>query len=718
MKLMVYDKFWDAFMNLSKTTQKKVIDFQKKFKANSKSSAIHLEPISTFKDPSLRTARIDQKYRAIIKVPESGSAYYLLWVDNHDEAMAWAENKLFQWNDTTQSVQVFTAPDTPTTSPTLPSTVSAQGKGRAAVAVAHQGEAYAYQQMGLLSEYTDEQLLQVGIPAVLLPSVKMIQTMDDLEKLESYLPTDAFENIFYLLDGANIALLIAEIAAGRTNVEDPDAQAGSSNNRRSFIELTDDAIFNEVLSGQLDKWKYYLHPSQRKLVDADFKGPVKITGGAGTGKTVAALHRFKSLAPNGTVEQPVLFTTFTNALTDNIQHLAAELDIPRDRTRICTLDSLVVELAHRYQLKESKDKVFGFGNKIRPSEVWADFLEGEVATYDKAFLMEEYEQVILYYAIQDVSSYLKVSRVGRGKPISRRQRADLWKLFDRFQAYKKTKRLYYKAEWYNEVCQYLSTHQLFPFTHAIVDELQDFSNVELRFIRSLVPEKPNDLFLVGDPFQAIYARRIHFSEAGINVRGKRSQRLRINYRTTEEIKRLAISIISETSYEDFDGGREERNGYVSLFHGLPPQYHIFKQKEEELDFIHGQLEELIQLGYFYPDIAISARTKQGLKDIEHSLHQHKLPYYTKKGASYIGHREGIALLTFHNMKGLEFKHVFLLDVNHRTAPYLFSAFEHRSSSFQARYLQSEKSLLYVAISRGIERVSISGTGQKSDWIGI
>ncbi len=91
MKLFIYDKFWDAFLKINKGTQSKVTDFISKFRTDSKSPAINLEAISTFKDQSLRTARIDQKYRAILKEVQAGELYLLVWIDNHDEAMDWAK---------------------------------------------------------------------------------------------------------------------------------------------------------------------------------------------------------------------------------------------------------------------------------------------------------------------------------------------------------------------------------------------------------------------------------------------------------------------------------------------------------------------------------------------------------------------------------------------------------------------------------------------------
>lgn len=701
MKLLFYDKFWDAFIVLGKNTQKKVIDFQRKFRDNPKSSAIHLEPISTFKDPSLRTARIDDKYRAIIKVPSSGDAYYLIWVDNHDEAMDWAANKMFEWNEHTQSMQVFTAPE-------IVERKLEETTGAARIT-----------ETGLFDHAQDEQLLDIAVPEVLLPSVRKIKTLSDLERLEPFLPADAFENLFYLADGADIKLLVAETAEGKLDLSSPDEQVGSINNQRSFIELTDDQFFDDVLSGTLHKWKYYLHPSQRRMVDATFNGPVKVSGGAGTGKTVVALHRLKYLAMQPTTStKPILFTTFTKSLTENLRELATDLSIPAARIKIENIDSLAFNLLQQYKLVDESTRVFGLNSVKKAEELWEELLESELIGYDKSFLMKEFEEVVLLNNVTSFEEYLRTSRIGRGKALSRRQRKEVWDLIEKFRDYKSTYAYYYKEEVYNLLYNHLIASGNYEFDGGIVDELQDFSNVELRLIRALVAEKPNDLFLVGDPLQKIYDQKINFSKSGINIRGKRSKRLRINYRTTEEIKRCALAIIQDCAFDDFDGEEEEKAGYVSLYHGKQPQYNVFKTKEEEIQSIYGQIDNLISGGYQYSDICVASRTKEGVKDMKTFLHKLNVPYFESVSGTKKGDSQGVRVLTFHSMKGLEFKQVFLSDVNSRTLPKLPVNFNAWDALEKEIYLKSERALLYVAFTRAIESVLVTGIGQKSEWIKI
>lgn len=686
MKLFIYDKFWDAFLNINKGTQSKITEFISKFRTNSKSSALNLESISTFKDQSLRTARVDQKYRAVLKEVTPGELYLLVWVDNHDEAMDWAKNKVIDWNEQTQAYQVFSVDETvaieDSQSPTLDTSL-------------------------FMNIYTQDDLVAIGVPEVLMPSVLKVYDISGLEKLEDYLPVDAFENLFYLLDGASIESLKTDILQGKQI----DDALGSKNNARSFIEFTNDEILNEALRGSLHKWKYYLHPSQSAVVNGDFKGAVKISGGAGTGKTVAALHRLKYLAAKNTSDSPILFTTFTKELSESLSALAGDLEIPPQQFKILNIDALAFQLSQEFNLRQPTDKVFGMNAVKKPDEIWEEVLEEYLASFDDTFLKEEFEEVVLIQNVHTSSEYLKASRIGRGKAISRKQRLEIWKLIELFLAKKSASNLYYKEEIYNMVSNYLKENGKNIFSHVIVDELQDFSNVELNFIRSLTPEGENDLFLVGDPLQNIYDRKINFSKAGINIRGKRSKRLRINYRTTEEIKNLAMSVILDEKYDNFDGEEESKAGYLSLFHGPKPVYKLFSSKEEELTAVKEELVSLLEDGVHYNEIVIAARTRDSVNDFRNYLHQNGIPYVDKHLLNSTN--EGIRIATFHGLKGLEFKHVFLVDVNDRTFPRLPFDYASLSEIEKSQILKTEKSLFYVAASRAIQQLSISGVGIKS-----
>lgn len=697
-KLFVSEKYMDAFAQLPRGIQRKALEFQKKFREDSKQASIHLEPISTFKDSTLRSARIDQTYRAILKSFDNGNIFYLMYADHHDKAYQWAENKVFEWNQNTQVMQVFTNPEI-----TQPPVFEKDDKK---------------EKSGLFSDYKDDELISLGLPEVLMPLIRNVTDLNDLDKIQKFLPEDIFENLFYLADGANISNLIIEIEEGKIQEENLEKQAESLNNQRNFIQLTNDDIFNEVLEGGLDKWKYYLHPSQRKLVNKDFSGSIKVTGGAGTGKTVAAIHRLKYLVENSKSGAKILFTTFTKALTGNLIESAKMLKVDLSHVTINNIDALAFEMTKDFHLISSNGKILDYDEK-KTAKLWEDLLRDNLIPYDINFLEKEYCDVILNNNVSTLNDYIKTYRTGRGKPISRRQKKELWVYFQLFNELKSRDNYYYKAELYNILSDYLKEKNLTPFEHCIVDELQDFSNAELRLLRAFVEEKSNDLFMVGDPLQKIYDRKINFTRgARINIRGKKSQRLRINYRTTEEIKRLALSIIKDFNYDNFDGAEEEKAGYVSLFHGIKPEYRLFKTKDEEINLLIEKIKSLRDQGYSLSELAITSRTRNGYKDFRSSLHNADIPYCEFQGGNKIGDIEGIPLLTFHNIKGLEFKQVFLVDVNERNCPFIPQIFEYYSEEEKENHLKSERSLLYVAISRAIQNVEISGIGNKSEMINI
>jgi hypothetical protein len=692
MQLFFHDKFFDQLIRLPRNVQKGVVTFQRKFRENTRSAAIHLEPINNFKDQNLRTARIDQQYRAIIGCTPSGEDYYLLWVDNHDEAMDWARNKSFEWNDRTQCVQLF---DTP-----LEKIADAK----------ESKEAFVSDAVGIFNPFTDEQLLALGVPEIWLPTVKVIRNLDELGKYEKQLPVEAFENLFYLSDGIPVEKLLEEMQEA--------SQSSDHENRllqRSFT-VADDALLEQLLSGDLQKWQVFLHPSQRKLVEGNYAGPVKVTGGGGTGKTVVAMHRLNLLTKDATIEKPVLFTTFTNALTRNLKGVLGKMQIPISRFDLINIDQLALQIGRKYNLIYEHTRILDYPGVKKSVELWETITEEHATPFDPAFLAKEYRDVWLYNNLSSAEEYFHTSRLGRGKPLTRKQKMDFVNLVAYYEAAKKTMQFLDRGELFNKLFNYLQQLDEKPYAQVIVDEVQDMSTIELRFIRQLTEEKANDLFLVGDPYQNIYGKKINFSKAGISVRGKRSRQLRVNYRTSEEIKRLAISTVKNILMDDFDGNAEKMDGYLSLFHSQPPQYRIFHAWSHEIDFIKEQLTTLQSQGFNFNEIVIGCRLKESLRAVKSFLHKNQMPYYDLPDES--GDAKGIHLCTFNSLKGLEYKAVFLCDVHAQTAPLAISNYAEMDEEERAAFLQSERSLLYVAMTRAMYNLIITGTGKKSDLVDL
>ena len=690
MKLFYYDKFLESYAKLPKQIQKKVQDFVQKFRNDSTMHSIHLEPINTFKDPQLRTARIDQKYRAIIYASQVGDIFHLLWVDNHDEAMQWASNKVFEWNKNTQAYQVYESIE------------------KEILADTSKQDAYC-------EKFSDEDLLSIGIPYPLLPSIKKVNDLNDLETLETYLPREAFENLYYLLDGISISEIINEVEEGKIESAKLEEQIASPNNLRSFFEIKDDSDVEEFLSGDLSKWKIFLHPTQRKLSEINNNFSFKITGAAGTGKTVLALHRLKYLSGLTKKNKSILFTTFTKSLVTNLKELIRSLDINSDKVIISNIHNFIIEKAKTEKLIEEDCKIIDFFNRDKKEEIWREVIESKLSEFDSEFLMKEYEEVILFNNIHTREEYLRIPRVGLETPLGRKDRIKVWEIIEHFNKVKNNSKIYYLDEVTNKLTVHFNNKDEKPFQNIIADEIQDFSDVELRLLRSMVDEKENDLFLVGDPLQKIYKRNINFSRAGINIRGSRSRRLKINYRTTEEIKRRAMSVIKEIPFENFDGEEENKACYVSILHGEKPKYELYTSSEEMNNSLLKILQKIFENNNIkLNEICIAARTKNSKDEVKKIIHNNKISYYDLPNES--GNKNGVYLSTFHNIKGLEFKVVILYDVSEDTVPYRYYGFDSLPEFEKKSYLKSERALLYVAMTRAIKKLIILGVGNRSKII--
>ena len=689
MRLFLSDTCYEPLFALPKKIQTKVVNFQRKFRECTTANGMHLEPIAQFNDASMRTARIDDNYRAVIGLIDDNA--YLLYVGTHENAYNWGIRKKLVWNDHTQACQLVTVHQI---SETVVKTEESESK-----------DTYPY------ANILEEQWLKIGVPEELVAQVSLIKSLDDLELLEEYLPTDAFENIYNLLDGENIEDIIAEIEDGQA--KENEDQLLSNNNKRRFVELTDDDALQRILDNDMDKWQLFLHPSQQKLVDADYKGTMKVSGGAGTGKTVAALHRLKYLSGNS--EAKILFTTYTRTLRENLEELVKKMGINRSRCTLSNIDQVLIETARQYNIKDGY-KILDYSGDEESLKLWREVLETEVTEFDEKFLYDEYIDVIVYFGNTDVKSYMMQQRVGRTKALSRKQRIEIWKLVEKYIELKLERKVVDRLELFNETTRYLNDNNIRPYTNVIADEFQDFSNPELKFLRALVAEGRNDLFLTGDPMQRIYSgRKINFGAAGINVRGVRSRRLKINYRTTEPIKKVAVSVIKGLTFEDMDGGTESMNGYVSLIHGgEKPIYKIVGNATDEVTQTVEWVNECINNQIKANDICIAAPSMGLMKELQSYLHTNGIAYKVLKGTSKQGASDGISLCTLHSLKGLEFKVVVLIGINERNIPskvtegYPFTGMD---ALDKKEFLSSKRSLLYVAITRARQLVYMVGYGE-------
>lgn len=699
-KVAVSSDLFSAFSRLPKTQQGKVAKFITNFQKNPQATGTNYEKIHAATDPNMRSVRIDDTYRGIVLKPKEGNIYMLLWVDHHDDAYQWACRHRCDINAQTGAIQIFEVDQRP--DPVTEETAKTPAAG-------------------IYQELKDRELMRIGVPELLLPLVRSVTNESALEKIAQRLPVEAYEGLFLYLAGATYEEIIREQEAPREEAVDTSDFAAAlerMTTRSRFVVVDDEVELAAMLNAPLEKWRVFLHPSQRGLVEGVKNGAVRVLGGAGTGKTVVAMHRAKWLARNVAGEnQKVLVTTFTRNLA---------IDIEANLRAICNTAEMarieVVNLDHwvsQFLRKRKYDYEILYFNDSE--DYWAKALDLKSSELDlpDMFYREEWQHVIQPQNIESLDEYRKASRIGRGTRLGRAERVKVWPVFEEYRNLLVQHRKKEVDDAYRDAASLLAQEgtQL-PYAAVIVDESQDMSSQAFLLLRRLIPEGKNDLFIVGDGHQRIYGRnKVVLSQCDINIRG-RSRKLRINYRTTEEIKRYAVHLLKGCAIDDLDGGKDDNTGYLSLLRGeLPLTEHFANASEQArfiVEYVRKRQEQQLPLG----QLCIVARIHAELKDIEKTLTDDGISVVAiAANHSDTGHDDAVKLATMHRVKGLEFDEVILAGINDGLCP-LKKSIQDKSDAVAARQADTEeRSLLYVAMTRARKKCLILSYDVRSPYIG-
>ncbi|MFW5710786.1 MAG: UvrD-helicase domain-containing protein [Spirochaetota bacterium] len=695
--------FLDSFSRLPRSQQGKVRQFMADFRRNPKSAAIHMESIDEFRDQKLRSVRIDQAYRGIVLDAGDGKTYVLLWVDHHDEAYRWARNKVFEVNESTGLIQYYDQ-----------ETVIERAESTTADTAAESAEGQQ-----LFSEVRDRELKRLGIPEVQIPYVKQIQDEDDLNAKLDRFSRDVADRLQLLAAGFSLEEVEREFAvSGSEKPDGPDDYAGAlrhSAEQGLFALLTEDKLLQDMLDYPLEKWRVFLHPSQKNLVQMHSNGPFRVLGGAGTGKTVVAMHRARFLAQemlrkNG--KGRILFTTFSRNLAKNIEKNLSKICTPAELERIEVLN--LDAWARRFM--EQRGYKSDIVSAAKQKELWETALAHDELGLSAQFYRWEWEHLIQPEGIHNVREYLQISRRGMGTALTRRQRQKAWAVFQNYRTLLDSHELVEFDDIIRTAMELIRSHSAqLPYGHVIVDEAQDFSKSRYLLIRQILLAGrleqdlgPDSLFIVGDSQQRIYRRRISLSQCGIPIRG-RSRILRLNYRTTQEIGRFAAGILQGMSYDDLEDGELDTRGYHSVLHGEEPLLKGFASYQEEIDFLARQLQSDSR------GVCLLTRTNAQLQRYKNALEGRGIVLHTIS-LDDSDYPEELAITTMHKVKGLEFEQVFLVGMNSDTMPYKAVLDRLTDEAQREDFIRRERSLLYVALTRARRAAVISWYGEKSDWL--
>lgn len=520
----------------------------------------------------------------------------------------------------------------------------------------------------------------------------------------------------------------------------------------SFAEIEDQEELKRVAEGgDFEAWKVFLHPEQRRWAQRGYNGPFRLSGGAGTGKTVVLVHRAVRLAkapvPVDGLPPRVVLTTFTRNLASELDAQVSTLDssVPRagqlgnPGLYVAGVDQLAFEVlrgATSDELTQATTTLLGrphLGIKNRGDDSdWDRALETASddlpeRAHNRVFLQDEYEQIVLPNRLSKKSEYLRVKRPSRGVRLSRQQRALVWDVIEAYRVRTAT----------NDTLSYVEVNHLaaliievrakavdlpttseaerraaYPVDHLLVDEGQDLNSGHWMFLRALARPGRDDMFIGEDSHQRIYGNKVVLSRFGINIVG-RSRRLTLNYRTTEQNLAFGLNILSGGSFTDLEDSAESVAGYRSLRTGVAPEVRGFGTLDEELEYVASQLNQWLEECEKDPtlnpeQIAVLVRSDPGkaarrLGDYGVSVQS--------VGKGLI--KEGLpVVMTMHRAKGTEFRNVVIMHAGSEDIPSKLNG-RFQPEDYIEDFNLRERSLLYVAATRARDQLVVTVTGDRS-----
>ncbi len=701
--------FYDSVNKLPGSIKSRVLDLYNKLMTSVDGNGLNFESLNCT-DKSFRSVRLDDTYRVILS--QQPNSYILLWADHHDRAYEWASKRRLNLNAVSGTLELVEMNQSVETVK-----VREYENATAETDADPVFASFSDADLRALLSLTDETL------AHLRTYKSDDHFLQDESALKQELGEQGFNILFDLACGENYET-VKENYHLNEKKEQPQSVDEALNNEYSsmnFHVITTEEELQMALSWPLDRWRIFLHPSQKALVNKDHNGPFRVTGGAGTGKTVAAMHRAAWLAArleeNGEPGK-VLFTTFTKNLAGDIENNLRKICTPEQlrRIEVMNLDAWAVRLL----------KTAGSGNiklswqleKAEKDDLWECALSAR--SFDTKMpegmtdneIRREWEQVIQAYDIMTQGDYLRVARTGRGIRLNKEQKKELWNVFDEYRFLLKQNNVMEAEDVYRTARELIEHNPALSrsYVSVVVDEAQDFGNAAFRLLAAIVKhcDSPkNTMYITGDAHQRIYKRKVVLSRCGIDVRG-RSRKLRINYRTTEETRIWASAVLKDCRVDDLDGATDDLKGYHSLMHGEQPLINEKGNEEEELRAITDYIDKLAKDGCPLHGICLVVCNNDLVDTYKKRLSERKIPIHLLNGQSEPteGH---VSIATMFRVKGLEFDYMILAGMTEDN----LNRYPDRGNEDD---LMRYRSLIHVAATRARRHVLITSPAPMISWV--
>ncbi|MCB9475328.1 MAG: UvrD-helicase domain-containing protein [Deltaproteobacteria bacterium] len=707
MQFLIADTFQDSLARLTADEQKAVKITVYDLQANPASPSIQLHRIDKTKDKNFWSARASRDIRLIVH--KTDASFLICYVDHHDKAYSWAERRKMEVHPRTGAVQLVEV--------------------RERVEEIYVPQYVEQEAPPLFDGVPDDDFLGYGVPEEWLDDVRTVNSDDGLLALVDHLPGEAAEALLELATGGKPEpspqpIPMDVIVAGA--IWSPTFEAVNKalvkkarvantfvhpDSKRRFRIVESVEELERALEYPWEKWTVFLHPSQREIVEANFQGPARVSGSAGTGKTIVALHRAVFLARKDP-EARVLLTTFSealaNALRASLRRLIHNEPKLAERLEVHAIDSVAHRLYRRHigEIEHPTDELID-GWLSEASEAVGDH------KFRLHFLRAEWDQVVDAWQLETWEAYRDVPRLGRKSRLSEAQRVTLWEIFGKVHEKLDSAKLVTKAAMYNRLAQKLWEAKYPPFEYVVVDEAQDIDISQLRFLAAVGGDRPNALFFAGDLGQQIFQQPFSWKSAGVEIRG-RSRTLRVNYRTSHQIRQQADRLL-DPEIADVDGNVEKRTGTVSVFNGPAPEIRVCESEKDEIEVVSAWLKDRAQDGLAAHEMGIFVRSAAQLGRAQEAIRAAEIPFKildenleTTTGFASVG--------TMHFAKGLEFRAVVVMGCDEEVVP-LQERIETVTDESDLKVVyESERHLLYVACTRARDRLLVTSSGEPSEFL--
>lgn len=686
MQFRISDTFTDSLARLTADEQKAVKTTAFDLQMNPANPGMNFHRLDRAKDKNFWSVRAGSDLRMIVH--RSQSSLLLCYVDHHDKAYDWAARRKLETHPATGAAQLVEIRES-VRDVVIPRYVESNEAAKA--------------EKPLLAHLSDEELLSFGVPPEWTNDVRNA-TSDSLLGLADHLPAEAAEALLELATGGK-PKAPSKMDATVSPFDHPDAQ-------RRFRGMSNVEELQRALDFPWDKWTIFLHPEQRQWVERDYAGPARVSGSAGTGKTIVALHRAVFLARANPVAR-VLLTTFSttlaNALQVRLNRLISNEPKIAERLEVVAIDTIGQRL---YRSLVGTAKIASRAE----IEAWIAAASAEVGSHKFTipFLKMEWETIVDPGQLRTWTEYRDVKRLGRKTRLPESQRQTLWKIYERVWQKLQDAGKVTNSGMFTEVAAAVSKKRTATFDFAVIDESQDLGVAHLKFLAAIGGDRENGLFFAGDLGQRIFQQPFSWLSLGVDIRG-RARTLHVNYRTTHQIRAKADRLLAR-EVADIDGNVEKRDNTVSVFNGPKPTVQLCEDSTKEAVVVSEWIGQLSKTGLAPQEFGVFVRSDAEIARARDAVSRSGLPAHVMDQSAATVHGK-VSISTMHLAKGLEFRAVVVMACDDEVIPLQERIETVADESDLEEVYNTERHLLYVACTRARDYLLVTGVKPGSEFVG-